>query len=140
MRAGGADVLANARLRDILAHAKLASLPNEIIERNMKKAEKGGADFSEVTYEAYGPGGTGFVMECLTDNVNRSASEVRTAVTKGGGKMADSGSVLFNFQRVGLIMVDPAAGEDAVSGVGVGGGRKGPGGPGAGGVGPFSLP
>ncbi len=68
----------------------------------------------QVTYEAYGPGGTGFVMECLTDNLNRSASEVRAAVTKSGGKMADPGSVLFNFQRQGLVYVSAAADEDTV--------------------------
>jgi hypothetical protein len=59
----------------------------------------------QVTYEAYGAGGTGFVVECLTDNVNRSGAEVRTAVVKAGGKMADSGSVLFNFQRRGVVFV-----------------------------------
>lgn len=59
----------------------------------------------QVTYEAYGAGGTGFIAECLTDNVNRSATDVRTAIVKAGGKMADSGSVLFNFQRCGVVMV-----------------------------------
>jgi hypothetical protein len=77
VRAGGSDPLANSRLREVLNAAKLASLPNDIIERNMKKAaEKSGADFTEVVYEAYGPGGTGFIMECLTDNV----------VSGGGGE------------------------------------------------------
>jgi transcriptional/translational regulatory protein YebC/TACO1 len=60
-----------------------------------------------------GPGGTGFIIEALTDNVNRTAAEVRSAVTKGGGKMADAGSVLFNFTRTGLVMLDPEADEDA---------------------------
>ena len=68
----------------------------------------------QVTYEAYGAGGTGFVMECLTDNLNRSASEVRAAVVRAGGKMADPGSVLFNFQRLGQVFVGPGASEDEV--------------------------
>ena len=68
----------------------------------------------QVTYEAYGAGGTGFVMECLTDNLNRSASEVRAAVQKAGGKMADPGSVLFNFTRQGQVFVSPEAKEDQV--------------------------
>lgn len=114
VRAGGADVIANARLREILNQAKAAQLPVEIIDRNLKKAgDKNAADFSEMVYEAYGPGGTGFIIEALTDNVNRTASDVRVAVTKGGGKMADVGSVLFNFQRVGLAMVNVSVGEDA---------------------------
>ena len=148
VRAGGADQVANARLRDVLALAKQAQLPVDIIDRNLKKAnEKNSADFSEMVYEAYGmclsvpctasllaylyvlfspalnpppfrfyrsgPGGTGFIIEALTDNVNRTASEVRSAVTKAGGKMADVGSVLFNFSRTGLVMVDPAEDEDA---------------------------
>lgn len=69
----------------------------------------------QVTYEAYGAGGTGFVMECLTDNLNRSASEVRTAVHKAGGKMADPGSVMFNFQRQGQVFVSTEATEDQVT-------------------------
>jgi transcriptional/translational regulatory protein YebC/TACO1 len=66
-----------------------------------------------MVYEAYGPGGSGFIIEALTDNVNRTAAEVRTAVSKNGGKMADSGSVLFNFSRTGLVMVSPEEDEDA---------------------------
>ncbi|GAB4818860.1 hypothetical protein N2152v2_005906 [Parachlorella kessleri] len=115
VRAGGPDATANAKLREVLQQAKLAQLPTDIIDRNIKKAsEKNAADFAEVTYEAYGPGGSGFVIECLTDNVNRSASEVRTAIIKSGGKVADPGSVLFNFQRQGLVMVDAKEDEDKV--------------------------
>ena len=114
VRSGGPDPVANARLRDVLQQAKNAQVPADIIERNLKKAnEKSGSDFSEMVYEAYGPGGTGFIIEALTDNVNRTAAEVRTAVTKGGGKMADTGSVLFNFTRTGLVMVSPEEDEDA---------------------------
>lgn len=114
VRAGGPDTTANARLREVLAQAKLAQLPNDVIERNIKRASEQKTDYAEVTYEAYGPGGTGFVIECLTDNVNRSASEVRAAITKSGGKVADPGSVLFNFQRQGLVMVSAAEDEDKV--------------------------
>eukprot|EP00890_Picochlorum_soloecismus_P001110 jgi/Picsp_1/19/NSC_00019-R1_-related protein len=112
VRSGGPDPIANSKLRDILEQAKSAQVPSDIIERNMKKAEKSGSDYSEMVYEAYGPGGTGFIIEALTDNVNRTAAEVRTAVTKHGGKMADSGSVLFNFSRTGLVMVSPEEDED----------------------------
>lgn len=113
VRSGGADPIANSRLRDVLQQAKLAQVPTDIIDRNLKKAsEKDAADFSEVTYEAYGIGGTGFIIEALTDNVNRTAAEVRNAVLKGGGKMADVGSVLFNFNRMGLLMVDASVEED----------------------------
>lgn len=114
VRAGGPDPIANQRLREVLGQAKAANLPVEIIERNLKKADdKSSADFIECVYEAYGVGGTGFIIEALTDNVNRAAAEVRSAVTKGGGKMADSGSVLFNFQRTGMVMVDASQSEDA---------------------------
>ncbi len=67
---------------------------------------------AQVTYEAYGAGGTGFIAECLTDNVNRSATDVRTAIVKAGGKMADSGSVLFNFQRCGVVLVTGSSEEE----------------------------
>lgn len=79
---------------------------------------------AQVTYEAYGAGGTGFIAECLTDNVNRSATDVRTAIVKAGGKMADSGSVVFNFQRCGLVFVNSSSEEEVREGgdhcVGVG--------------------
>ncbi|KAL6780128.1 putative transcriptional regulatory protein [Auxenochlorella protothecoides] len=105
-RAGGPDPVTNMRLREVLHQAKLASLPNDIVTRNLEKAtDKSAANFSEVVYECYGPGGTGYVIESLTDNTNRSASTVRAAVTKAGGKMADPGSVLFAFARQGVILV-----------------------------------
>ncbi|KAK9822451.1 hypothetical protein WJX81_001800 [Elliptochloris bilobata] len=114
-KAGGANPESNVRLGEVLRAAKLAEVPRDIIDRNLKKAsDRQQADFSEMTYEAYGAGGTGFVIECLTDNVNRSATEVRTAVTKSGCKMADSGSVLFNFQRQGLLFVPAGVSEDQV--------------------------
>ena len=115
VRSGGADPMANARLREYLQQAKVAQVPVDIIDRNLKKAaDKNAADYSEMTYEAYGVGGSGFIIEALTDNVNRTAAEVRNAVAKSGGKMADVGSVMFNFSRQGVIMVDSTENEDAV--------------------------
>eukprot|EP00887_Chlorella_sp_A99_P005047 scaffold4.g5047.t1 len=115
VRSGGPDALANTRLREALAAAKAAQVPADIVDRNIKRASESKADYTEVTYEAYGIGGTGFVVECLTDNLNRSAAEVKSAITKGGGKVADPGSVLFNFQRRGCIrVVAGPADEDAV--------------------------
>jgi len=90
----------------VLQQAKLNSVPRDLIERNIKKAsDKSQADFQELTYEAYGLGGVGLVIDILTDNVNRSSASVRSTVTKAGGKMADPGSVVFNFQRRGFILL-----------------------------------
>jgi YebC/PmpR family DNA-binding regulatory protein len=119
-KAGGPDPVANARLRDALAVAKQANCPRDIIDRNIKKAsDKAQADFAEVLYEAYGPGGTGLLISALTDSPNRAAGDVRTVFAKAkaaGAKLAESGSVSFSFQRVGIIMLEPAPGldEDAV--------------------------
>ncbi|CAL8466478.1 g6014 [Coccomyxa elongata] len=114
-KAGGSDPSGNAKLADILKACKAAEVPKDIIERNLKKAtDKSQADYQEVTYEAYGAGGTGFIAECLTDNVNRSATDVRTAIVKAGGKMADSGSVVFNFQRCGLVFVNSSSEEEVM--------------------------
>lgn len=113
-RQGGPDPVANPKLRDAIAAAKQAALPRDIIERNIKKAsEKGsGADFSETLYEAYGPGGrTSFIALALTDNVNRTAAEVKTAIKAGGGKVADGGSVKFGFDEMGVVVLDGEEGE-----------------------------
>lgn len=112
-RQGGTDPVANPKLRDAMAAAKAAALPKEIIDRNIKKAgeKAGGADFSETLYEAYGPGGkTSFIVEALTDNVNRTAAEVKTAIKGGGGKVADGGSVKFGFERAGVVALDAERG------------------------------
>lgn len=92
------------------------SVPNDIIERNIKKAadSKNANEFQECVYEAYGIGGTAFLIECLTDNVNRTVTDVKTAVTKGGGKWADAGSVLFNFQRQGVVRIGKGVSEDEI--------------------------
>lgn len=141
-KAGGPDLHVNMRLKEVVEQAKLASLPNDIITRNIAKAnEASAASFAEVggggaggtarrawseelprgrscpcqppppctpsqvVYECYGPGGTGFIIESLTDNTNRAASTVRAAVNRGGGKMAEPGSVMFAFARRGVIPV-----------------------------------
>ena len=104
----------NVRLQAILKDAKRMSVPADLIERNLKKAsEAKGGDFMELTYECYGHGGVGIVMEVLSDNVNRCAGDIPAVVKKGGGKMAESGSVLFNFERKGLVYLT-SGDEDAI--------------------------
>mmetsp|Transcript_11053 Transcript_11053/g.38378 ORF Transcript_11053/g.38378 Transcript_11053/m.38378 type:complete len:192 (+) Transcript_11053:420-995(+) len=89
------------------------SVPKDLIDRNLKKAsDKSSGDLYEVTYEAYGFGGVGIVCEALTDNLNRAVGEFRDAVKKSGGKVAEPGSVLFNFERKGVVRVKPGADED----------------------------
>ena len=106
VKKGGPSENSNSALASILAMGKLNNIPRDLIERNIKKAsEKDQADFSELQYEAYGLGGVGLVVSCLTDNVNRSNLLVRTAVVKAGGKMADPGSVVFNFKRAGFVVL-----------------------------------
>ncbi|CAG9463581.1 unnamed protein product [Pedinophyceae sp. YPF-701] len=106
------DPESNAALRDVIAQAKSAGCPKDIIDRNLSRSkDKSGADFQEVTYEAYGPGGSGFIVESLTDNVNRTASDVKSTITKAGCKNAEPGSVLFNFTKRGVVVI-PAEGVD----------------------------
>eukprot|EP00850_Spirogloea_muscicola_P015222 SM000115S23901 [mRNA] locus=s115:159824:168761:+ [translate_table: standard] len=106
VRAGGASPGSNAALERVLQQAKLFAVPRDVIDRNLKRAsEKGQAAFEEVTYEVYGYGGVGLVLEVLTDNMNRAAANIREVVRKGGGKMADMGSVMFNFRKCGVVAV-----------------------------------
>jgi len=105
---GGGDVSGNPSLFDAILKAKKSSVPADNIDRAVKRgsgAESGGADWMNITYEAYGPAGVAILIDCLTDNRNRSASDVRIAVTRHGGTMADVGSVARLFSRKGLIMV-----------------------------------
>jgi len=107
-RTGGGDVNGNPTLADAIAKAKGQSVPNDNIDRALKRGaglEAGGADWEPITYEGYGPGGVALLIECLTDNRNRAASEVRTAMTRNGGNMADPGSVSYMFSRKGVIIV-----------------------------------
>ena len=105
---GGGDPTGNPTLYDAIQKAKKSSVPNKNIDSAVKRgsgAESGGVDYQGITYEVYGPQGVAFLVECLTDNRNRAAMEVRTAVTRNGGTMADPGSVSRLFTRKGVVMV-----------------------------------
>ena len=107
---GGADPVANTQLAKVLADAARLSVPRDLVERNIKRAtDTSQADFMELTYEAYGAGGVGIVIEVLSDNVNRAAADTKAAINKNGGKVAEPGSVLFNFERKGVISLDCSA-------------------------------
>ncbi len=107
-RTGGGDPVGNPTLYDAIQKAKKTSVPNDNIERARKRGageEAGGADWQTIMYEGYGPNGVAILIECLTDNRNRAAMEVRTAVTRNGGTMADPGSVSRLFERKGVVVV-----------------------------------
>jgi len=111
---GGADPVANTRLRDAIAKAKAENMPNDTIDRSIKKAA-GNIDqvnFEAVTYEGYGPAGVAVIVKVLTDNRNRAAANVRNAFTKGGGNLGTQGCVSFMFNEVGQIMVETGCGFD----------------------------
>lgn len=115
VKLGGADPKNNPRLRLVLQKAKVSNVPNDIIERNIKKAASADqADYLEMTYELYGHGGVGLIIDIMTDNKNRIASEMRIATNKRGGTIATPGAVSFNFDRRGIIQVpkDPSKEED----------------------------
>ncbi|MFT4166199.1 MAG: YebC/PmpR family DNA-binding transcriptional regulator [Microlunatus sp.] len=110
-RLGGGDPAGNPTLYDAIQKAKKSSVPNDNIDRAVKRgsgAEGGGADYETLFYEAYGPAGIALLIECLTDNRNRSASDVRVAVTRNGGTMADVGSTQRMFSRKGVVVVPKA--------------------------------
>jgi YebC/PmpR family DNA-binding regulatory protein len=112
-RTGGGDPAGNPTLFDAIQKAKKNSVPNDNIDRAVKRGsglEAGGADWQTVTYEGYGPNGVAILIECLTDNRNRAATEVRTALTRNGGSLADAGSVAYMFSRKGVVIVSKAAG------------------------------
>ena len=104
---GGADPANNSRLRDVIAKAKSNNMPNDTIERNIKKAAGEGAadNYEHITYEGYGPNGTAIIVKTLTDNKNRTASNVRNAFTKGSGNVGTPGCVSFMFDEKGQIFV-----------------------------------
>lgn len=107
-RTGGGDAAANPTLFDAIQKAKKSSVPNDNIDRAVKRGsgqEAGGADYQTIMYEGYGPSGVAVLVECLTDNRNRAASEVRVAMTRNGGNMADPGSVSYLFNRKGVVIV-----------------------------------
>jgi len=112
-RNGGADITGNPTLFDAIAKAKKNSMPADNIDRAVKRGaglESGGADWQTTMYEGYGPNGVALMIECLSDNRNRAASEVRVAVTRNGGSMADPGSVSYMFNRKGVVIVAKANG------------------------------
>jgi len=106
VRQGGPDPKSNNKLRIAIQKAKDANVPNENVERNIKKASsEGGEDYIEMSYELYGFGGVGIVVDVMTDNKNRIASEIRIAINKCGGTIATPGAVAYNFDRKGVIRV-----------------------------------
>ena len=118
-RNGGPDTAGNPALYDAVAKAKKTSVPNDNIDRAIKRGaglEAGAATYETIMYEGYGPAGVAIMIECLTDNRNRAASEVRVAVTRNGGNMADPGSVAYLFNRKGVVIVskNPGVTEDSL--------------------------
>jgi len=106
VKLGGAEAKNNPRLRLVLQKARVANVPNDIIERNIKKASSiDQADYTEMTYELYGYGGVGIIVDVMTDNKNRLASEMRIATNKRGGTIATPGAVAFNFDRKGVLQI-----------------------------------
>ncbi|MFI2609039.1 YebC/PmpR family DNA-binding transcriptional regulator [Kitasatospora sp. NPDC018619] len=114
-RTGGPDPAGNPTLYDAIQKAKKSSVPIDNINRAVKRGgglEAGGADYQTIMYEGYGPNGVAVLIECLTDNRNRAASDVRVAMTRNGGSMADPGSVSYLFTRKGVVIVPKADGVD----------------------------
>jgi YebC/PmpR family DNA-binding regulatory protein len=112
-RTGGGDPEGNPTLYDAIQKAKKSSVPADNIERAIKRGsglETGGAEYQTIMYEGYGPNGVAVLIECLTDNRNRAASDVRVAMTRNGGSMADPGSVSYMFSRKGVIIVPKVGG------------------------------
>lgn len=108
VKEGGADPNANSRLKDIIAKAKSNNMPNDTIDRSIKKAagDANAVNYEAVTYEGYGPNGIAIIVEALTDNKNRTAANVRNAFTKGNGNVGSQGCVSFMFDRKGQIIID----------------------------------
>jgi YebC/PmpR family DNA-binding regulatory protein len=108
-RVGGGDPAGNPTLYDAIQKAKKSSVPNDNIERALKRGaglEAGAADYQTIMYEGYAPGGVALLIECLTDNRNRAAGEVRTAMTRNGGSLAEPGAVSYMFSRKGVVIVE----------------------------------
>jgi len=117
-RNGGADPDGNPTLYDAITKAKKNSVPSDNIERALKRAVGEGqsqAQWENIIYEGYGPGGVAILIECLSDNRNRAASEVRVAITRNGGTMADPGSVSYMFERKGVVIVKKKQGDKSIS-------------------------
>ena len=107
VKEGGPDVNNNSKLRQVVAKAKASNMPNDTIDRAIKKAASSDmTDYESVTYEGYGPNGTAIIVEALTDNRNRAASNIRNAFTKGGGNVGTPGCVSFMFDKKGQMIVE----------------------------------
>ncbi len=113
---GNGDIATNPRLRLAVDKAKQANMPNDTIDRAIKRGsgDMDGDDYDELRYEGYGPGGTAVIVDCMTDNRNRTASEVRHAFTKHGGNLGTDGSVAYMFTKQGVISFAPGGDEDAI--------------------------
>ncbi|HWG62828.1 MAG TPA: YebC/PmpR family DNA-binding transcriptional regulator [Streptosporangiaceae bacterium] len=112
-RTGGADPTGNPTLFDAVQKAKKSSVPNDNIDRAIRRGaglEAGGSAYETISYEGYAPGGVAVLVECLTDNRNRAAADVRTALTRNGGSMANPGSVSYLFHRRGVVIVPKSGG------------------------------
>jgi YebC/PmpR family DNA-binding regulatory protein len=111
VKQGGSDPEANAKLKDVIAKAKAANMPNDSISRSIKKAagDTSGNSYEEITYEGYGPGGVAVIIEAMTDNKNRTAGEVRHIFDKFGGNLGTTGCVSFLFNRKGVIIIEKEA-------------------------------
>lgn len=108
VKEGGADPANNSRLRDVIAKAKANNMPNDTIDRGIKKAagDANAVDYEVLTYEGYGPNGVAIIVDTLTDNKNRTAANVRSAFTKGSGNVGTPGSVSYMFDKKGQIIID----------------------------------
>lgn len=108
VKLGGPDINTNSKLYDVVQKAKRNNMPNDNITRSIKRAsgEMGGSNYDEITYEGYGPNGVAFIVECLTDNRNRSAGDVRHLFDRHNGSLGTSGSVLFMFNRMGVVVTN----------------------------------
>jgi len=115
-RAGGSDIDANPSLRTAVDKARAQSVPKDAIERAIKRGagELDGSDYEEIRYEGYGPAGVAFIVDCLSDNRNRTVAEVRHAFSKGGGNLGQSGSVAYMFDSVGVLYYSPEQDEDEI--------------------------
>ncbi|MDH3389534.1 MAG: YebC/PmpR family DNA-binding transcriptional regulator [Gammaproteobacteria bacterium] len=115
-KSGGSDLDANPALRTAVDKAKSQSVPKDAIDRAVKRGagELDGSDYEEIRYEGYGPAGVAFIVDCLSDNRNRTVAEVRHAFTKAGGNLGQSGSVAYLFANVGILLYSPEHDEDSV--------------------------
>jgi len=115
-KSGGSDLDANPSLRTAVDKAKSQSVPKDAIERAVKRGagELDGSDYEEIRYEGYGPSGVAFIVDCLSDNRNRTVADVRHAFSKGGGNLGQSGSVAYMFSSIGVLLYSPEHDEDSI--------------------------